>query len=632
MYEAMQCFWQFVNKKIALYGLGNETEIALRRLGGSFHIIGLLDSFREDGEIIYGLPVIPLSDAIEAGVEVIIVVARPGSCKAIAKKIGDRCKKNSIALFDIRGKDLLAVSRVTYDFSKVEGITRAELLEYCEKADVVSFDMFDTIVMRRIYEPTDIIELVNSRLQDQGINIKDFYSKRLAVEKELSKTNAPMLTDIYRKVIDLSWGEDLPDGITAEYLADMEWRLDYEMLVPRHDVVVLFNTLKYRNKLVYVISDTYYSKEQISLMLVKCGIKEYTDILPSCEFKTGKTQKLFEVLNAKEKGKKILHIGDDALADIKCAQESGIEACRLYSGYSLMEFLGYLGLEKYIDNLSDKIRVGMFVANIFNSPFQFETEEKRIEVNNSYDIGYLFCAPLIFDFVYWFQRRVEEEGISNIWFGARDGFLIQKMYGQLLKSQNKEDVSIYFLTSRVAAIRAGIQYEEDIRYVDSMKYHGTLEENLKERFGIESGDIAETDIFSDEYGLLRYKKLDIESFYRAEETETSAIFDHYYILETLLTAPHPSVAAFNELGEPVYAEETRSDEDIACFGRAQSGILSYMDTYTKLCPVMEWKGNKKLDEALLGLIQGVEIKDNDFLNLMIEDPFFNRITKITDVL
>lgn len=699
MSEIIECFRQFNGKKIALYGLGNETARVLGELDKHFEIIGLLDSFKEDGEIIYGLPVISLSRAIEAGAMLIIVVARPGSCKAIAKKIGDRCKTHHVALYDIRGKDLLAENKVIYDFSNLKGITREELLELSEKAEVISFDMFDTIGMRRTYEPTDLIELTYARLKEQGIDIKDFCFLRLASEKDLSKTYAPSLVDIYRNVIHKSRQDGLTDEITAEYLADVEWKIDYEMLVPRHNVVEVFHTIMRRNKHVYVVSDTYYSKKQISLMLNKCGIKEYTDILPSCEFKTNKTQKLFEVLKAKEIGKKILHIGDDPVADIESAHDNGIDTVRLYSGHDLMERLGYLGLDKYIDSLSDKIRVGMFIANLLNSPFQFESEEKRIIVANSYDIGFLFCAPVFCDFVHWFRSRIEEEGICNIWFGARDGYLIQKMYGLLLSVQSQENNSTYFLTSRVAAIRAGVRNEDDIRYVDSMKYHGTLEENLKERFGIKSEEIAEVNINRGGDGLLRYTKsilnnaelekvnyqkyieklgikaggiaffdfvakgtsqiylqrlvdnrlkglyflrlepegkmcgsLEVESFYKAEEADSSAIFNLYYILETLLTAPHPSVVAFNDMGEPIYTEETRSNRDIACFSRAQRGILDYLNIYIKLCPMKEWKENKKLDEVFLGLIQGVEIKDADFMNLVVEDRFFNRNTNITDVL
>ncbi len=41
---------------------------------------------------------------------------------------------------------------------------------------------------------------------------------------------------------------------------------------------------------------------------------------------------------------------------------------------------------------------------------------------------------------------------------------------------------------------------------------------------------------------------------------------------------------------------------------------------------------KKLDEVFLELIHKVKITDLDFLNLMVEDSFFNRMTSIEDVI
>ena len=138
--------------KAAIYGLSTETEKELPGLRERYQIIGLLDGFRTDGEL-YGQPILSFDRAVAKGVEEIIVVARPGSCKAIARRIGDACKELGIALFDIRGKDLLARERVVYDFKGVKGYRYAELLEQVKRAEAVSFDLFDTLVMRRVLSP-----------------------------------------------------------------------------------------------------------------------------------------------------------------------------------------------------------------------------------------------------------------------------------------------------------------------------------------------------------------------------------------------------------------------------------------------------------------------------------------------
>ena len=105
-------FQKYIGEKTALYGLGTETKGALLSLEDRFEILGLLDSFREEGEL-YGKKIVSLSYVVEAGVKLIIVVARPGSCKAIAGKIGDICSECGIALLDMRGKHLLYTHSIT---------------------------------------------------------------------------------------------------------------------------------------------------------------------------------------------------------------------------------------------------------------------------------------------------------------------------------------------------------------------------------------------------------------------------------------------------------------------------------------------------------------------------------------
>lgn len=698
MSNVNELFADYQKEKIALYGLGTETERALSDLGDSYQVVGLLDSFQETGEL-YGKPILSLHAVMEQGVKLIIVVARPGSCKAIEKRIGNTCRENQIALKDIRGKDLLVKNQVKYDFSHIQGITREELLEKINQADVISFDLFDTLIMRQTVSSEDVFQYMNVRLLEQGIGIDDFCKKRLESEKRLSQNTAPDLNEIYSDLLTKTDCSYVAEGITAEKLAELEYSVDFDLVVPRREVCDIFCKIAAEEKKVYVVSDTYYSKKQLGAILEKCGITGYTDILASSDYGTGKTQKLFRILKDMGNGKKYLHIGDDMVADIENAAKWGIEACRLYSGSDLLDSLGGLGFSEYADALSERLKVGMFISKMFNSPFQFEAEDKRIRITDSYDIGYLLCAPMICDFVLWFHRMVKERGMQNVWLSARDGYLIKKLYAYLLDSYHQEDNSVYFMTSRVAAIRAGVQSKEDIRYVDEMKFSGSLEENLRKRFGIDAESVSCEKLLAQERGLIKYqevilekaarehrqygryieslpikegniaffdfvakgtsqmflqrlvdnhlcglyflqlepefmsdKGLEIDSFYSKEEMSASAIFENYYILETIVTAPHPSVQGFSEAGEAVFAEETRKPEDIRCFLRAQEGIFDYFKTYLSLCPQKERTQNKKLGEAFLKLVHGITITDKAFLDLVVEDPFFNRMTNITDVL
>ena len=131
---------------------------------------------------------------------------------------------------------------------------------------------------------------------------------------------------------------------------------------------------------------------------------------------------------------------------------------------------------------------------------------------------------------------------------------------------------------------------------------------------------------------MKDKGLDIVPFYSDAERDSSEIYDNYYILETIMTSPYPSVDEFDESGEPVYAAETRSKEDIECIMQVQEGIIDYFCDYISIVPEPLRKENKKLDEAFLSLVNKLEICDKAFLRLRVEDPFFGRMTDVKDLI
>ena len=514
-----------------------------------------------------------------------------------------------------------------------------------------------------------------------GIVIPDFSKLRLYAEKELSKETAPKLKEIYNYVLKKTGG----NFISAEELAAIEFELDLETLIVRSEVCEVYKSVIASEKKVVISTDSYYTLSQIKIILDKTGITSPDKIFVSCEYTTSKTQFLFKELCKEFREKKILHIGDDEIADIKKANELNINTYRIYSSIDLFDALGGLRIEDEIRTLSDRVKAGMFISEVFNSPFWFEEEAEKLSVNSAAQVGYLFCAPMIIDFVLWLKRKLEEENYRQILFCARDGYLP----GRLFRKVSTNTKSVYFLSSRTAAIRAGMMNDKDIEYVDSMKYFGTPEEALKVRFGISVDDITKIkrkrevllkseiqrdnykryieklDLSDDDIGLFDFvakgttqmylgklfsqhvkgfyflqlepefmadKGLDIEPFYSDEEKNVSAIFDNYYILETMLTSPYSQVEEFDQNGEPVFFNETRTEKDLGVFEQAQAGITEFYEEYMRLVPEEARIENKKLDEKILALVNHIQIKDEDFMAMQVEDPFFGRMTDIRDVL
>ncbi|MDC7279099.1 hypothetical protein NXH64_06210 [Butyrivibrio fibrisolvens] len=672
--------WKITSDKIALYGLGTETERLISQWGGGPKIIGLLDGFREEGEL-YGYPIISLQQAVEAGVQQILVVARPGSCKVIAKRIGEVCRENGISVYDVRGNDLLEEKEAKFDFSGINVYTKQSLLAAIDDVDVASFDLFDTLIVRKVLYYTDIFQLVESRLKANGIVIDDFASKRIAAEKELSVGAAPKLSDIYERLL----AEESVKEITDGELAELEWEIDSSLFIPRDGMLEVIKYAKDSGKKVVVTTDCYYAKSQLVEMLRRFDLDVFDEIFVSSEYGKSKADGLFGVVKDQFTGKRILHTGDDEYVDVEKAAEAGVDDYRIYGAKDLYDAVGCLGLAGCGDSFADKVKIGLLLSKLFNNPFLFEEEDKRIKIEDAKNIGYFICGPMILDFAFWFREKVQKNEMVNVLLCARDGYLMEKIFERL--SLDVQGRVVYFLTSRTAAIRAGIDSQEDLDYVDSMKFFGTDDENLSIRFGIslEPGEdrsqailnkslvqkrnykkyidnlnllsgrstvfdfVAKgtTQLFlkklmtQELYGMyflqlepefMSDKGLNIESFYTEAERDKSVIFDNYYILETILTSPMPSVDEFDEQGNPVYASETRSKENLLCVQRMQEGILEYVDDYLSIVPEEQRVINKQLDEAMLSLVGKLEITDSKFRKLVVEDPFFGRMTKMVDVL
>lgn len=683
MYKLADVFQELSGKKVAVYGLGAETERLLPDLKSLFDIIGLLDGFKSEGEL-FGYQIISLEEAVTSGIQAIIVIARPGSCKVIAKKVSDICKNNNIVLLDIRGKDLLKENKHTYNFSTMYGYTKKTLLEKIQNYEVISFDLFDTLIMRKLLLPTDVFDILSYRLMQKGIVIESFTQKRLESEKMLSRTTIPGLTEIYRYMLK-SYSIM---GITAEELAEYEFDCDLSLIIPRSDIVSLAQIISANNKYVCIISDTYYTKNQTELILKKCGIDFYSDLLISCEHGTDKTRNLFDVLKTNVEGKSIIHIGDDMAADIESAERHNIDAFKIYSAIDFLEIQGFIDPYDTKLCLSERIKIGLFISRIFNSPFQFEHSNGEIQITECQDIGFLFIAPIITDFVIWLTKQCEDNGVTDVIFCARDGYLIKEIFDMI------SDIhSIYYYTSRISAIRAGMMTTDDVEYVNEMKYSGTLTDQLLCRFGISADNIDKDNdlidykeiimqrsesireyfhkyinnldfkgeniaffdfvakgtcqLFTERmfekkmrgYYFLRLEEysrstgnLDIVPFYPSEISAKSAVYEDYYILETIMSSPEPSVLEYDSLGTPVFSVETRSAEDIRCIMDIHKGIKSFFSDYIVICPKSETKISRNVDEILLRLIHNYRIINKSFNNLNVEDSFFNRMTEISDLL
>lgn len=474
-------------RRIAIYGLSPATQELLEQIGDQYDVVGLLDGYRQEGTL-YGRKIISLDEAVQKKIEAIIVAARPGSRRIIVNRIREICGKNKIALYDENGNDLLAAPSERVAASVRPGITREELRARIDQSDVISFDIFDTLVSRTVLYPSDVFALVEQKILEKYGRSFEFYKERQAAEHLLSQRGVPTIGDIYNELenrIDLS-KEELRE------IQTWEWETDQQVIVPRDDMCDMLSYALKQRKRVYLVSDMYYSAAQLEEILSELGIAGYEKLLVSCEYGTTKEQELFRILKAEAKADRYLHIGDNYRADVKSAEQNGITGVWVKSGLELFEEMYWSETFAPFTGLAERVKLGMFISRMFNSPFVSKKGSAVIE--RPQDLGYMIFAPVLADFTLWLYRELN--GKTAILFAARDGWLMKELFDRLLDRLSDEADSIqtvYFLTSRISAVGAGLFWEQDVLQAAGMGFNGTLGELLKARFALPEEEIEPED-------------------------------------------------------------------------------------------------------------------------------------------
>lgn len=424
-------FAQHKEVPMALYGLGINTKYLLEETK-DYNIIGVVANDRI-GEYVYGKEVLPV-EAVEDKVKIIVIVAQMKSVKIIYNRI-KHIEDKGIDIYDIYGRKIKSYFDDENSKWKDEPYwdsTFDKLKAEIDKHDIISFEVFDTLIMRKVLSPDRI------------------------------------------------WDN------TAAY--DMEEKY----VIKRRCMVEAFEYARLQGKDIYFLSDTYLTSEQIHGLLSECS-REDIDIghvLTSSDTKKAKSDgSLYEYFNnLVGKGSK-LHVGSNIESDVEIAAQFGIDTFYIMSAYEMLLKSSVGDIIEYAANVCDYTVLGLFAAKAFNNPFALSESKGLLKIDNMYELGYYCFAPITIKFLAWIVEKLGSANNSVILFSSRDGYLLYKLYQYLKgkKPQLKLPEGIYFYISRRAATVACIQTEADIIDIIESVLRlsiGNLGEILEQRLGV----------------------------------------------------------------------------------------------------------------------------------------------------
>lgn len=479
-------FAGFCNARIVLYGIGRYTATLLSGVQ-EFNFVGLMDRDETNiGKIMYGIPIVSREQAEEMA-DIIII----NTSETYWRVIYNRIKDIKLPVYYLNGELASSLDENTYEENEYWNHSYEELLLKVKQHDVISFDVFDTLIMRKVFMPQDVFRIVEKRIRKEfGIEL-DFCRIRTEAGLDSNDRNRK-LNEIYEVM-----NQKL--GLSEELLCKIiqtEIEVEKECCIPRRDMVKLYNEIQ-EEKDTYIISDMYLPIDVVQDILQECGVENVHNLWISAE--KGKNKKSGELWKefseSVVQGRSALHIGDNIHSDIEMPSTYGIDTYYVMSSIKMWENSSIGDFVSQIRNFDESIFAGLISAHIFNSPFALRESRGKIVIPDFEELGYCIFGGVLLSFLMWLICRSQERGIKRLLFMARDGFLIRKDYEYLKQYYQKElPPDEYLAISRRLILVSSFEKDEDINKILEFPYNGIFSEFLYDRFNIEA---TEDDIHAD---------------------------------------------------------------------------------------------------------------------------------------
>ena len=657
-----------ISGNIVIYGTGLHTQEVLNNVPAE-RIVGLMDAAKT-GETIYGKKVLSYEEVAAIPEVYIVIIARNSVINVIYRRIEEFVLSHGIPVFDINGKRLCS-DKINNMPKECFQVKETELLEKIERAEIVSFDIFDTLLCRCVMRPTDVFRLMDVNLHEK---MYLFSKERTNAESQLPEGSNYSIYDIYRRFQENTGESDAE----TDRIMKLEIETEKKVLKRREAMCRIFDRAVAQGKRVYLVSDMYLDEKILSDILKQLHIEGYRKLYVSTDYKSSKQEDLFKIVGERENqdGRQWLHVGDNFYSDICMPQKYGIETFRVYSTTEMLEQSIYAQIVEKNHSLEENIVIAHFAATAFNSPFGDFSENGKLKISNIDFLAKLLVAPLVMKYMAMLISYIDKQGDVQVLFPSRDGYILKQIYDGFAVKHPEMNMpeSIYLYTSRRSALVAAAQNEENIDFIINLPDSCSISERIRKRFEIEiskeyeTGTIPESvksqlmDICQKErdcyitylkqigfynkksvfvdfvavgtvqdalqrmtgrklYGYYFYRRepdnyyrenLICESMYPMEgdfKTDTN-VYRYYYFLENVFSSYEPTFLRCEAGGEKQFYKEMRSDKEIESVKQMHCAILKYCEEMLGIyIDVFQMTAGIELYDEILGFF------NNDYTDI-----------------
>lgn len=372
---------------------------------------------------------------------------------------------------------------------------------------LVSFDIFDTTLIRQCGLPKNIFYLLAKQLFGKDTARSNYFLHwRIIAEAKARNTIGKKhltLEQIYQSFESDYFNISVKDAIDAEL------KIESENLQVNPAVREIIKSHRTSGAKICFISDMYLSKDFLFNILYRENCIEIgEEIFVSCEHNASKDDgSLYDIVKSLMGPSKWIHYGDNKYSDIKKAKHKGIIANVIDTDFTPVEHNILNKYELSNDNYIASIIVGY-------------QRSARIMLGNSPDTIFAsnFIAPLYISYIHHVFDVAKQEGIKKLYFLNRDSYILYRI-AQALNNNSDFHLNYLFVSRRSLALASLNNLNQD---------------NLLSIF--DKGSLIRKKL-SEIFSFLKFTKEEqIELSYKFDFNKVTSIEQQNKVLEILLNS------------------------------------------------------------------------------------------------
>ena len=363
---------------------------------------------------------------------------------------------SSIDVPSIKNENNLKPIRISLD----------EFVDYLSEYDVISFDIFDTLIFRPFVYPTDLFRLI-----ENNEKIDNFAQLRVKAEQEARRKTSKKNYEI--NIFDIYNVLKTYNNIDVDATIKIEWDYERSLCYANEFMLSIIEELKAKNKIVVLTSDMYWPKEYLESLIKEKGFNKVDNVYVSCDFEINKGNGCLQKKVIEDyKGKKIIHVGDNYESDILGSKKANIDTYYYKSCLKIaLDRIDPVYDISLIESVTSAIRYNYLYSGLNNYSLYYE-------------YGFNYGGILTCGFLDYINDVAKNKNIDKILFLARDAKIFYEVYNEHYKQVPND----YMIISRSAMYEACFESKTE----DFIDFY-FLPRMLKGKYTIESS-LIETDM------------------------------------------------------------------------------------------------------------------------------------------